>query len=653
MEKRQSKNLEKPSPVSYRKATEKRCWTDDSILIRHDIETLDKKDLFVFVFSLILTAVGSVFRIVRVQPAYLGDIVVLVAVLVGGISITVKSVQALFMGNFGVDILASVAIWISALVGEYLAAAIVVIMLNGGELIEDYVSRRTSKAIERLTAFAPMTARVRRSGHDVEVRLEEVEVGDVVLVKPGEKIPLDGVVAKGSGLVNQASITGESVPIEKSVESQVYGNTLLENGTLDIKVTRNHRETVFAHIVKQVEEAQSRKAQVERVADRYARWFAPMILLVAVATQLVTNNPLSTAAVLVISCPCALTLATPIAVVAGLGNSARNGVLIRGGTVLESIGKSDVVIIDKTGTMTLGKPQVVGVKPLGGRRVEDVLVLAGTAERRSEHSLARAILDKVKEQKLALVDPDKFHMKPGYGIVSEYANHRILVGNMRLMKEYGIELDKESTGYVDAESSLGRTVTIVAEDAEASGIISIADTLREGVQDSISQMRRAGARKVVMLTGDNLPTATDVAKQAGIDEVHANLLPEDKAKLVNEYRRQGYHVIVVGDGINDAPALAEADVGIAMGIGGTDVAIETAGIVLMTDDLSKIAKTMKLGQKVLSVINQNVIFALAVNLFGLLLSTQGFVSPVLASIIHESNALIVVFNSARLLSRET
>ena len=431
--------------------------------------------------------------------------------------------------------------------------------------------------------------------------------------------------------------------------STVYGNTILENGALDIKVTRNYDETVFVQIVKQVEEAQLRRAPVERIADRYARWFAPIILSVALVTQLVTNNILSTAAVLVIACPCALTLATPIAVAAGLGNSARSGVLIRGGTFLEEVGRCDVVIIDKTGTMTLGKPRIVSIKPLEGRSVGDVLSLAGTAEQRSEHSLAKAILEEAGKYSIVLDDPDEYNVFPGYGVAAEFKDHRILVGNLNLMREYGVALDKGLTDYVSAESASGRTTVIVAEGLKVAGVISMADTLREGINDSIYEMKSAGAKKVVMLTGDSLPVAEQVASQVGIDEAYAGLLPEDKVKHVQEYRRQGYRVIVVGDGINDAPALASANVGIAMGIAGTDVAMETAGIVLMTDDLSKVANTMRLGQRVLSIVKQNVIFAIGVNLIGLLLSTQGFVSPMLASIIHEGNALIVAFNSLRLL----
>jgi Cd2+/Zn2+-exporting ATPase len=281
-----------------------------------------------------------------------------------------------------------------------------------------------------------------------------------------------------------------------------------------------------------------------------------------------------------------------------------------------------------------------------------VLRLAASAEQRSEHSLANAVLEKAREYGVVLNELDEFHMEPGYGVVSKVGELRILVGNLSLMKKYGLVTDGELTSLVDSESKLGRTAIVVAEDSEVAGIVSVADTLREGVKESISEMKHAGAERVVMLSGDTMPVAKQVASQIGIDDVYAGLLPADKVTHVQEYRKRGSRVIVVGDGINDAPALASANVGIAMGIVGTDVTMETAGIVLMTDDLSKVAKTMRLSQKALSLIKQNVAFALSVNIVGLLLSTQGFVSPVLASIIHESNALIVVFNSLRLARRK-
>jgi len=522
-------------------------------------------------------------------------------------------------------------------------------MLNGGELAEDLATRRSSKAIEKLIRSAPVTARIIRDGLQIEVDLDRVKVGDVALVKTGEKVPVNGVVVKGNGFVNEAAITGESIPSEITVGSRVYGNTLLDNGALDIRVTRTCEEMVFARIINQVREAQSRRAPVERIADRYARWFAPVILIVAVVTQLVMKNPLYTAAVLVISCPCALTLATPIAVVTGMGNAARNGVLIRGGTFLEELGRCDLVVIDKTGTVTLGRPQVVSIKPIGSRRVEDVLALAGIAEQRSEHFLATAILEEARRREIHLGDPEEFQVRSGHGVIAKLHGRMIIVGNINLMRENHVAIEEETRRHLDTESALGRTTVVVAEDSEAVGIISIADTPRKGVENSISEMKSNGVRKVVMLTGDNLSAAKEVARQVGIDEVYASLLPEDKVRYVRALREDGHRVIVVGDGINDAPALATANVGVSMGIAGTDVTMETAGIVLMTDDLSRVGKTMMLSRKVLSVIRQNVVFSIVINVMGLLLSTQGFVSLVLASIIHESNALIVVFNSLRLL----
>ncbi|MCJ7633843.1 cation-translocating P-type ATPase, partial [Candidatus Bathyarchaeota archaeon] len=531
--------------------------------------TLSRWDILTFGLCLVLTITGGLFLLIGYQPRILSDVLAISAAAIGGFLITVKSVRALLKRDFGVDFLASIAIWLSVLVGEYVAAAVVVVMLNGGELIEDFAESRSYKAIEKLIRSAPMTAHVLRDGHEVEVSIEDVVEGEIVLVKIGEKIPLDGVVVKGNGAVNQAAITGESIPSEKTVESIVYGNTLLENGTLDISVTKKASETIFAQIVKQVEEAQSKRARVERIADRYARWFAPIILFAAIVTQLATGNVISTVTVLVISCPCALTLATPIAVVAALGNSARNGVLVRGGTFLEEVGRCDIVVIDKTGTVTLGKPRVVTIKPMGGRSVEDIITLAGMAEQRSGHPLAKAVLEKVKECRINLDDVDNFQMKPGYGIAAEHGGQRILVGNLNLMKESGVGTNGVLAGYVDSESKLGRTVIVVAEDSEVAGIVSIADALREGVRESIAEMKLAGARSVVMLTGDALPAATQVACPIGIDEVYSGLLPADKVKYVQEHRKRGHRVIVIGDGINDAPALASANVGIAMGIAGT------------------------------------------------------------------------------------
>ena len=521
-------------------------------------------------------------------------------------------------------------------------------MLNGGEVVEDYTARKASQALEKLIHSAPMKARVRRRGKEIEVPVEEVHVDDLVLVKPGEKIPLDGIVTKGYGSVNQASITGESMVIETTSRSEVYGNTLLEDGALEIRVTKEQKDTVFYHIIRLVEEAQTNKAPIERVADRYARWFAPGIIVLALATWFLTGNVLSTAAVLVVSCPCALTLATPIALVASTGNAARNGILVRDGTSLEEVGKSDIIIVDKTGTLTKGTPKVVEVKGFNGRSEKEVIHLAAVAEKFSEHSIAKAILEKAEAFGLRVDDPDDFEVRRGHGVIAKTKGKGIVVGNKQLQEENHVVLTERIITYLDSQEINGRTTVLVSVDSELTGVISVSDTLRDDVATSIKEMRQNGVKKVVMLTGDNSYVAKKISKEASIDETWAELLPEEKVKHVKKYQSRGYKVTMIGDGVNDAPALATADIGIAMGIAGTDVAIETAGIVLTTDDLTKVSKIIQLSRSTLTIIKQNILFSLTVNILGLLLSTLGVITPIMASIVHESSALIVVFNSLRL-----
>lgn len=609
---------------------------------------LEKKRISIFALYCLLTVVSGILSFIGFEPRYISDNLALLAAVIGGAIITYGSVKSLLEKDLTVDLLASIAIIVSIVVGQYLAAALVVVMLNGGEMAEEYAARRASQAIEKLIRSAPVNARVRRDGKEVEMPVEEVRVGDSILVKPGEKIPLDGVVVKGNGLVNQASITGESMPIEKTFDREVYGNTLLEDGALEIRVTKEQKDTVFFRIVRLVEEGQANKAPVERVADKYARWFAPLIVVSALATQLLTNDIMATVAVLLVSCPCALTLATPIAVVVSMGNAAKNGILVRGGPSLEEIGKVDIVIVDKTGTLTKGSPAVVEVKALDGRSIEEIVELAAVAEKFSEHAIARAILEKAGDVGLNVEDPDDFEVLIGRGVVTKLGDKRIAVGNIRLLEEDNIVLEEPLKDYLTKQEANGRTSVFVTVDSELVGIISVADTLREDVASDINEMRRNGVKKVVMLTGDNRYIAEMISKQASIDETRAELLPEEKVEYIKSYQSQGYKVAMIGDGINDAPALTAADVGIAMGVAGTDVTIETAGIVLTTDDLSRVSKIIRLSRKTMNVIKQNVVFALVVNVLGILLSTQGVITPVAASIVHESSALIVVFNSLRL-----
>lgn len=612
---------------------------------------IDKSRIGVFAFYCLLTLISGVLSFTLPDPVF-SDALAFTAAVIGGAIILYGSVRSLLNREFTVDLLASVAIIVSLAVGQYLAAAVVVVMLNGGELAEEYAEGKASQAIEKLLRSTTTTARVRRKGKDVEVPVEEVSVGDRVLVKPGEKIPVDGVVTMGDGSVNQAAITGESIPVEKAPGSEVYGNTLLEDGVLEIRVTKEQRDTVFAHIVQLVREAQADNAPIVRVADRYARWFAPAILIVSVLTWLVTGDTTATAAVLVVSCPCALILATPIAVVVSMGNAAKHGILIRNGASLEAISKARILIVDKTGTLTTGKPEVVEVKSFNGRSTEDVIKLAAIAEKFSEHSIAKAILKKGEEIGISVTDPDSFQVRTGYGVLAERGNDRILVGNRRLLKDNAIPLEQSVEEEYDDQAKKGATVLFVAVNSELVGIISVSDTLRDNLSRTIGDLRRNGIQKIVMLTGDNRFVAERIARQAAIDEVYPELLPEEKVEYVKKLQRTGTNVMMIGDGINDAPALATADLGIAMGITGTDVAMETAGIILTTDDLSKVSYIIRLSRSTLSLIKQNVLFSILVNIAGIILSTQGIVNPVMAAIIHESSALIVVFNSLRLAKKK-
>ena len=621
-------------------------------MINHNKGRLEGRQIAIFTTYCLLTVVSGILSFLRHEPRYISESLAFIAAAIGGTIITFGSLRSLFEKELTVDLLASIAIIGSMISGEYLAAAIIVVMLNGGELIEDYTSRKSYQAVEKLIRSAPVTARVRRDEKEVEIPIEEVKVGDLILVKPGEKIPIDGVVINGYGSVNQASITGESMAIEKTVGNEVYGNTLLEDGALEIRVTKAEKETVFFHITRMVEEAQANKAPVERVANKYARWFTPIIFAIAVITQLLTKDIMATAAVLVVSCPCALLLATPMAVLASIGNAAKNGILVRGGPNLEEVGKSDMVIVDKTGTLTKGSPTIVEVKGFNGRSEEEVIELAAIAEKFSEHAIAKVILQKAEKLGLTIKDPDTFEVRIGKGVVVSHDNKRLIVGNRKLLEETAIVLDENLTDYLTNQEIRGKTPIIVAVDSEPAGVISVSDTLREDVNSSIKMMRKNGIKKVVMLTGDNRHIAEIISKQASIDETHAELLPEKKVEYIKAYQRQGHKVVMIGDGINDAPALTVADVGIAMGISGTDVTIETAGIVLTTDDLSKVAKVIDLGRHTINVIKQNILFSLAVNFIGILLSTQGVISPIAASMIHEGNALIVVFNSLRLINRK-
>ena len=603
--------------------------------------------LFAICASLVLTSWIS--GLLSLLPGTVSNDLALVAALAGGVPIIIVGVSALLHKDLDVDFLASIAIVAALLIGQFLAAALVALMLSGGTILEDYTSRRTSRAIEKLVESAPKVARVRRNGDIIEVPIEEVKEQETVLVKPGEKIPVDGVVISGHASVNQAPITGESISAEKAQGSQVLTGTIVELGALEIKVTKVGDDTTFARIIKLIREGQENRAPVEKIADKYARYFGPAILTIAFVVFAITHNVVIAVSTLVIACPCALTLATPTAVVASIGNAARKGILIRGGAALETTGNVNAVVLDKTGTLTLGKPKVMDVMSFAGTTDSEVVGLAAVAEKFSEHPLSKAILEKASELGIVVADPTDFEVVVGHGVKSHLSGVEILVGNDKLLRNFGIKLTVQTENFLKGQESLGRTAIFVCRNRSIVGVISIADVPREGVAQSISDLRNIGVKRVVMLTGDKHATANSIAEHAGIIEVESDLLPEQKVDSIKRLKAEGYKVLMVGDGINDAPALATAHVGVAMGKVGTDVAIETADIVLMSDDLAKVSNTIRLGKKTLTMIKQNIVLAMMVNILGIVFAVRGDINPILAAAIHEGNALFVVLNSARLL----
>jgi len=600
----------------------------------------------ILAISVALAAISWLSQTLNLLPPFTSTLIGMIAAGLGAIFIGHSAFGALREGNFGIDILATFAVVASVYVGEYVAAAVVVLMLGGGEILEEYTSGRASIAIEKLVEESPKTATVIRDGKEMEIPISEVSIGETVIVKPGGKIPVDGLVKSGKASVNQASITGESMPVERGVGESVFGGTIIELGSLDIEVTAIGESSTYGKIIKMVKEAEEHKAPIERTADKYAKYFTPIILGLGVLVYLFTGSLLRVASLWVIACPCSLTLATPMAVVASIGNSARKGILIRNGESLERLSSIDILALDKTGTITTGRPEVLAVKGFGAEE-NVVLSVAATAEGRSEHPLAMAILKRASYAGAKMEDTQNLTMEPGLGVRAETRDGVILVGNEKLLARNGVKLTKEIVEYSSSVES-NRTLIYVAKGKKLLGAIEVADTIRGDLVGTFKDVKKY-VKKTIMLTGDNESVAKIIGEKVGVDEVFFNLLPEQKVEKIKELKAQGYKVAMIGDGVNDAPALATSDVGIAMGLRGTDVAIETAGIVLATDDLKRIPKLFKIGSSTMTVIKQNLVFAMAVNVIGIGLSVTGILPPLVASIIHESNAMIVMLNSLRLL----
>ncbi|WP_100330005.1 heavy metal translocating P-type ATPase [Bacillus xiapuensis] len=534
-------------------------------------------------------------------------------------------------------------------------SAVIITLILLGKLFEVRAKGKTSQAIQKLLSLQAKTARVLRNGNEVEIPIEEVMAGEVILVKPGEKIPVDGEILEGRSAIDESMITGESIPVDKTAGDAVIGATINKNGSLKIKATKVGSDTALAQIVKVVEEAQGSKADIQRLADKISGVFVPVVVAIAVVTFFIwyfavtpgdfRSALIPTISILVIACPCALGLATPTSIMAGSGRAAEMGLLFKGGEHLEHTQTIDTVVLDKTGTVTKGEPSLTDVMIADYLEETDILQLVGTAEKQSEHPLAQAIVDGIKEKGISLLNAEEFEALPGRGIRAVVHAKEVLIGTRKLMTESGIAIQPlEAT--MEKWESEGKTAMLIAIDQQIAGVVAVADTLKETSEEAISRMKKLGL-EVVILTGDNQRTAEAIARKVGVERVIAEVLPEQKSGEIKKLQEQGKNVAMVGDGINDAPALATANVGMAVGTG-TDIAIEAADITLMRGDLNSVADAFLMSRKTMRNIKQNLFFAFFYNTIGIPVAAMGLLAPWVAGAAMAFSSVSVVLNALRL-----
>jgi Cd2+/Zn2+-exporting ATPase len=582
-----------------------------------------------------------------------------VAVVAGGWYVVPRGLAALKSRALDINFLMTIAAVGAAVIGQWGEAAAAMFLFAVAQLLEGFAMGRARRAIAALMELAPREAIVRRAGGDEVVPVGTIGIGEVILVRPGDRVPLDGIVIRGASALDQAPITGESMPVEKEQGSEVFAGSINGHGALEVRVTSVADDTTLAKILHAVEEAQASRAPSQTFVDRFARIYTPAVvglaLLLAVLPPLIAGADWQTwiyraLALLVIACPCALVISTPVTIVSGLTGAARDGVLIKGGAQLEAAADISTVVFDKTGTLTEGVPAVMGITPFDGRSEEEVLALAAAVERHSEHPVARAIVRAAIERGLSIPDVDGFTALPGRGARATVGTTLLYLGNMRICADLGT-CSPAVHAVIEGVEQTGHTAILVTTSQAAIGVMAIADRLRDSARSAVAGLRRAGIDRVLMLTGDNEAVARSTARDLGLDEIRAGLLPDEKRAVVAALRQEGRRVAVVGDGINDAPALAAADVGIAMGAAGTHVALETADVVLMGDDLGHVTGIIQRARATVRIIKQNIAFSLVIKAVFLMLAVIGQATLWMAVAADTGASLAVIANGLRALGR--
>lgn len=616
-----------------------------------------KRDNQTTFISAVLLLLGYLFSTVYGEESIQTILVFGASILIGGYNLIKVGLANLIKFQFDMKTLMTIAVIGAAIIGEWGEGAVVVFLFAISEALESYSMEKARQSIRTLMDIAPSTAIIRRGKKEFEVAVEDIQIGDIMILKPGQKIAMDGEVIHGQSSINQSAITGESVPVHKVIGDEVFAGTLNEEGLLEVSVTKRVEDTTIAKIIHLVEEAQAEKAPSQQFVDKFAKYYTPAIMLISLLV--VAVPPLFLGgdwsewiyrglAVLVVGCPCALVVSTPVAIVTAIGNAARNGVLIKGGIHLEETGRLKVVAFDKTGTLTKGTPEVTSVVSLSDLSITEILQLSASIEKFSQHPLASAILKEAERQKIELVPVDNFQSITGKGAKATIGEQNIFIGSPKMFRETQ-SLSSAIEDEVKALQMDGKTVMLLGNEYEIKGFIAVADQVRKSSLTVIKKLHELGIQKTIMLTGDNQATGRAIGQQLELTDVRAELMPQDKLNVIKSLREEHGKVAMVGDGVNDAPALASATVGIAMGGAGTDTALETADIALMADDLEKLPYTIALSRKTLNVIYQNVAFALGLKVLALLLIVPGWLTLWMAIFADMGATVIVVLNSLRLL----
>ena len=573
------------------------------------------------------------------------SVIGIAAALIGGYPIFKEAFENIVERKMTMELSMTIALLSALAIGEFFTALVITGFVLAAEVLEGLTVGRGRRAIQSLLDFLPRTVAVRRNDQVMEVASDQVQVGDTVIVKPGGRIPVDGIVLSGRSFVEQAAITGEAMPVEKGPGDGVYAGTINQSGALEIGAQKLGRDTTFGRIIEAVERAEKSRAPIQKTADRLAGYLVYFALGAAILTFIITHNVRSTISVVIVAGACGIAAGTPLAILGAIGRAAHQGAIIKGGLYLEALAAVDTVLLDKTGTLTFGTPQIQEVVSANGFQEQQIIAAASIAERKSEHPLAKAVVARATELAIPLVDPDEFSYTPGRGVRVIYRGEEILVGSLPLLVEHGMTRGLPTPG----NGADGTSEVYVARAGQVLGSIRIADVLRPEANNAVAAMRQMGLR-TVLLSGDTQAVTSSVGRDLGVDEAVGGLLPEQKAKRVAELRRKGRNVAMVGDGINDAPALVEANVGIAMG-SGTDVARESADVILIGSDLSKLVETLRLARRCRGIIMQNFVGTLIVDTVGVGMAALGLLNPLLAAFIHVTSELAFILNSTRLLPR--